>query len=98
MRTDGLLLENYASRPAQLRILSLQRNASDSHEFTDNTCGLIARTCPGLQELILDNHNQLSVRGIRKVFEGCPHLKAFLASTSKLSGEDVLSLLELPLS
>ncbi|KAL9184001.1 hypothetical protein ACHAXT_002087 [Thalassiosira profunda] len=47
-----------------LRILDLTRYKEVSHEFTDNTCGLIARKCPGLQALYMDNHDHLSMKGI----------------------------------
>ncbi|KAL9178270.1 hypothetical protein ACHAXT_001698 [Thalassiosira profunda] len=78
-----------------LRILGLTRYGADAHEFTDNTCGLIARKCPRLQELSLLNHNQLSVKGVRKVFEGCTHLRSFYTSTRKLSCKDFQSLLDI---
>ncbi|KAL9188905.1 hypothetical protein ACHAXT_011395 [Thalassiosira profunda] len=78
-----------------LRILHLERNTVHAHGFTDNTCGLIARKCPGLQELKVYNHNQLSARGVRKIFEGCPHLRSFSTSTHKLSCMDVQSLLDI---
>ncbi|KAL9188883.1 hypothetical protein ACHAXT_011373 [Thalassiosira profunda] len=77
-----------------LRILHLMRDTGNNHEFTDNTCGLIARKCPDLQELDLSNHNHLSVRGIRKIFESCPHLRSFYTTSRKLSGKDVLCLLD----
>ncbi|KAL9188888.1 hypothetical protein ACHAXT_011378 [Thalassiosira profunda] len=77
-----------------LRILYLRRDPNDSHEFADNTCGLIARKCSGLQELCLTYHDQLSVKGIRKIFEGCVHLRSFYTTTRKLSSEDVRSLLD----
>ncbi|KAL9188889.1 hypothetical protein ACHAXT_011379 [Thalassiosira profunda] len=68
--------------------------ANSSHEFTDNTCGLIARKCPGLQELNLRTHNQLSVRGVRKILEGCVHLRSFGTTTCKLNCGDIQSLLD----
>ncbi|KAL9184804.1 hypothetical protein ACHAXT_002581 [Thalassiosira profunda] len=78
-----------------LRVLSLLRHTHDSHEFTDNTCGLIARKCPGLQELNLNNHDHLSVRGIRKILERCVHLRSFSTTACRLSSEDVRSLLSI---
>ncbi|KAL9188868.1 hypothetical protein ACHAXT_011358 [Thalassiosira profunda] len=81
-----------------LRILNLRRGRHDTaggHGFTDNTCGLIARKCPALQDLNLRNHNQLTVRGIRKIFECCSHLRSFCTHARKLSCEDVQSLLEI---
>ena len=75
-----------------LRIFHLDGN--NSHHFSDNTCGLIARKCPGLQLLNLHNHNQLSVKGIRKIFEGCSHLRSFYTSTGKLRSSDTLNLLD----
>ncbi|KAL9187207.1 hypothetical protein ACHAXT_001310 [Thalassiosira profunda] len=78
-----------------LRILRLRRDTRNSHEFTDNTCGLIARKCSGLQELNLTNHDQLSVRGIRKIFESCTNLRSFGTSTCKLSCKDLQGLLDI---
>ena len=82
-------------RNLNLRNLHLKRDDDTAHEFTDNTCGLIARNCPDLQELCLDNHDQLSARGIRKIFEGCRHLRAFYTTTRKLSYKDIRSLLDI---
>ncbi|KAL9190465.1 hypothetical protein ACHAXT_007676 [Thalassiosira profunda] len=42
-----------------LRILDLAGNRHYNHEFTDNTCGVIARKCPALQGLALDFHDHL---------------------------------------
>ncbi|KAL9179048.1 hypothetical protein ACHAXT_000090 [Thalassiosira profunda] len=77
-----------------LRILHFERNLKHSHEFTDNTCAIIARKCPGLQELSLFNHIQISVRGIRKILGGCIHLRSFATSSFKLRSKDVQSLLD----
>ena len=76
-----------------LRIPDLTRYKDVRHEFTDNTCGLIARKCPGLQALYMDNHDHLSMKGIRKIFEGCVHLRSFVTSTIKLGYEDIKNLL-----
>ncbi|KAL9188867.1 hypothetical protein ACHAXT_011357 [Thalassiosira profunda] len=68
----------------------------------DSDLKIMLQDLPSLRILRLtrdtrDNHQftDNTLRGVRKIFEGCPHLRSFYTSTRKLSYNDFRSLLDI---
>ena len=63
--------------------------------LTDKTCEAIASKCPKLQVIDLSFHEKLTHAGIRRIFEGCVHLREFHSKTLQLKLKDVKRLLRI---
>lgn len=62
--------------------------ADSSDRLTDKTCEIIASTCPNLQALDIFYQRNITVSGIRRIFEGCQHLREF-HSSAMMSSRDI---------